>query len=325
MLKLGTVFALLLGLLSPALAQTTFTMPPPAGVTVIGIQVVASCGGGSLTANQIAYVAMDTTGALCTNASGGGGGLSVTDGASFTANSSKFTPIGGQYNSSPTTLTSGDQGTWAFTAQRAGIVDVTAASSNALYSAITSPVPCSVTAAWNTNTGLTNTQPVACNGSANPYVDLGKNNGTAGTPSTSVLSVQGASSMTPILVTPSAPADPCFAGTKTNLPISQNGTSSVQLIALSGSTVIYVCSLSLVAAGATTVAITTGTASACASNTTAVIGSTTVANSMSLSANGGLTLGSGVGTIAKGVAAYELCMVLGTNVYVAGNLTYVQQ
>lgn len=121
--------------------------------------------------------------------------------------------------------------------------------------------------------------------------------------------------------------DPCTQKAKTNLPISQNGTSSVQLIALSGATVIYVCSLSLIAAGATTVAITTGTGSACVTGNAAVIGSTTsnIANSMSFAANGGLTLGSGHGTIAQGAASSELCMILGSNVFVSGNLTYVQQ
>jgi len=121
--------------------------------------------------------------------------------------------------------------------------------------------------------------------------------------------------------------DPCTQKTKTNLPISQNGTSSVQLVALSGSTVIYVCSLSLIAAGATTVALTTGTGTACVTGNAAVIGSTTanIANSLSLAANGGLTMGSGNGSVALGAASSELCMVLGTNVFVSGNLTYVQQ
>jgi hypothetical protein len=119
--------------------------------------------------------------------------------------------------------------------------------------------------------------------------------------------------------------DVCSQKTKLNLPISQSGTASVQLLPLSGSTVIYVCSLSLIAAGATTVALTTGTGAACGTGNTAVIGSTTIANSLSLTANGGLTLGSGAGTVALGAAAGELCMVLGNNVVVAGNLTYVQQ
>ena len=122
-------------------------------------------------------------------------------------------------------------------------------------------------------------------------------------------------------------ADPCMFQAKTNLAISQNGTSSVQLVALSGSTSIYVCSISLVAAGATTVAITTGTGTACVTGNAAVIGSTTanIANSMSFAANGGMTMGNGGGTVAKGASSSELCMVLGTSVYVSGNLTYVQQ
>ena len=120
-------------------------------------------------------------------------------------------------------------------------------------------------------------------------------------------------------------ADACMFQNKTNLPISQSGTASVQLIALSGATVIYVCSLSLIAAGATTVALTTGTGTACATGTAAVLGSATVANSLSLATNGGLTIGNGGGTVMKGAPSSELCMILGTNVVVAGNMTYVQQ
>jgi hypothetical protein len=137
----------------------------------------------------------------------------------------------------------------------------------------------------------------------------------------------GAGSAPVVLATDQGAADACMFKAKTNLAISQNGTASVQLIALSGSTVIHVCSLALIAAGATTVAITTGTGTACVTGNAAVIGSTTanIANSMSLAANGGLTLGNGQGTIAKGAAASELCMILGTNVFVSGNLTYVQQ
>lgn len=122
-------------------------------------------------------------------------------------------------------------------------------------------------------------------------------------------------------------ADPCMFQAKTNVAFTTNGTSSVQLVALSGSTTIFVCSLHYVVAGATTVAFTTGTGTACITGNAAVIGSTTagIANSMSYSANGGETYGNGGGTIAKGAASSALCMVLGTNVYVSGNLTYVQQ
>jgi hypothetical protein len=125
-----------------------------------------------------------------------------------------------------------------------------------------------------------------------------------------------------------ASGDPCMGQAKTPLAINQNTTSSVQLVALSGSTKIYICSLFLMTnSTATTVALTTGTGTACASSNAAVIGSTTanIANSVNLIAGSGLTYGNGAGTIAAGAASSELCMVLGSNVYVSGNLTYVQQ
>lgn len=75
---------LLLGLacIGEAAAQTKFTLPPPAGTVLLGVQVVTTCGAASGLANgNSAFVAMDTTGALCTNSTGGGGG-SVTQGTS---------------------------------------------------------------------------------------------------------------------------------------------------------------------------------------------------------------------------------------------------
>lgn len=50
---------------------------------------------------------------------GGGGGLSVTDGAAWTAGMSAFTPSGGVFNDSATALTSGQQGSFRTTPNRA--------------------------------------------------------------------------------------------------------------------------------------------------------------------------------------------------------------
>lgn len=62
--------ALLLALLglAPAQAQTTFTMPPPAGISVGGLQVVTSCGAANLTNGTVATAVMDLTGLFCVNA-----------------------------------------------------------------------------------------------------------------------------------------------------------------------------------------------------------------------------------------------------------------
>ena len=106
--------------------------------------MVANCGtpGITLTHGKYGPVFQNTSGTLCTNSTGGagGGGLAVTDGTTFTAGTSLFTPIGGEYNSSPTSLTSGDQGTLALSSNRAAFVDVMTTTSN-LYTVLTSATP----------------------------------------------------------------------------------------------------------------------------------------------------------------------------------------
>ena len=120
---------------------------------------------------------ISSTNPLYTTSSGGGGGLSVIDGAAFSAGNgttgSSFTPSGGEYNSSPTALTSGKQGTLALNQYRAAFVDIMTTNSN-FYTAITSPIPCASETAYNTNGGYSTgtTNPVACDLNAAPFVHL---------------------------------------------------------------------------------------------------------------------------------------------------------
>jgi len=89
------LLALLLSLYAgDALAQTKFTMPPPAGVTVMGLQVVTTCGAASgLIAGNTAFAAMDTTGTLCTAGGGGGGGaVTIANGADVAEGSTTDAP-----------------------------------------------------------------------------------------------------------------------------------------------------------------------------------------------------------------------------------------
>ena len=79
-------------------------------------------------------------------------------------------------------------------------------------------------------------------------------------------------------------ADPCSFGAKTNLAISTNATALTQIIAASGSTKIYICSIVLVAPAATAFNLNTGTGTNCGTSTAALIGSTTAANGMSFAA-----------------------------------------
>ena len=125
------------------------------------------------------------------------------------------------------------------------------------------------------------------------------------------------------VVVANASTDPCV-NAKTNLAISFQTTSITQLIALSGSTKIYVCSLSLVASGATVFSLTGGTGTNCGTPA-AMIGTTSATHGLSLPANGGMTYGSGIGTVASTGAGSELCIVQSGAGDLVGNLTYVQQ
>src|ERR1019366_858386 len=120
-------------------------------------------------------------------------------------------------------------------------------------------------------------------------------------------------------------ADPCASVAKSNLAIDSNTTTLTQIIAANSTNKIYVCSLALISASANTLSLITGTGTNCGTSTAGLIGGTTVANSLSFAANGGLTLGNGNGSVAVSAASSELCLTLGTAAYVAGNLTYVQQ
>src|SRR5258708_16364985 len=160
--------------LSPsfALAQTKFTMPPPAGVTVGGVQVVTTCGTASgLVAGNTAFMVMDTTGALCTNATGGGGGA-VTQGTIPWAE--KIAQVGG-----------------TTTAVGSGVM-----TAGTLRTALATDSPGIVALGQTTKSASV---PIA---SASDQV------GSAGTSHATVLSVQGIASMTKLLVTPYSVALP---------------------------------------------------------------------------------------------------------------------
>lgn len=117
-------------------------------------------------------------------------------------------------------------------------------------------------------------------------------------------------------------SNPCINPTATILGLSgaTSGTASVQLVALSGSTKIYVCSMNITGISGTTpkFSLTYGTGSACATGTVTMVGSfTTTAN----------TVFNFVGpTFAVTAAGQALCYVqTGTTPVSNYNITYVQQ
>jgi hypothetical protein len=136
----------------------------------------------------------------CSNCSGSG--VSVTDEAAFTAGTSLFAPGGGFYQTTATSnpLTNGQQGLWQMTANRAGFVNLRNAAGTEIG---TSSTPVQVSVA---NTGANGTAMLVtgtggafpATQSTSPWIVAG--GGTAGTPGTAVLTVQGVGSGTAIPV-----------------------------------------------------------------------------------------------------------------------------
>lgn len=140
--------------------------------------------------------------------------------------------------------------------------------------------------------------------------------GTFGSPSTQVLSVQA--------------NDPCFYGNKSSASISISSATTPQFVALSGSTVVYVCGFSVSiapsATSADTIQFIYGTGSNCGTGATALTGTYGNGDLTTSAPPLPITYGGGAQTVFKGAAGNAICGVAaGTTVNVQGVLTYVQQ
>lgn len=104
------------------------------------------------------------------------------------------------------------------------------------------------------------------------------------------------------------------------IAISQ--TADATLVSGTASQYFYICSIILVAGAAEVVSLWEGTGTACGTGSTAILGSTTEANGLSLAANGGFTMVSGVPFLRTATTANDLCLrQSGTN-RVSGVITY---
>jgi hypothetical protein len=120
--------------------------------------------------------------------------------------------------------------------------------------------------------------------------------------------------------------DPCKAQTKFYVSISQ--TANTQLVTGTASKKIYICSIHVVVAVVTNVALVEGTASVCATGTTGVsgFGGATAATGWNFAANGGIALGNGDAAVgAEGTNADNLCLFNSGTGQVSGGISYVVQ
>ncbi len=118
--------------------------------------------------------------------------------------------------------------------------------------------------------------------------------------------------------------DPCKAQTKLYASISQTGNT--QLVAGTASKKIYVCSIHVVAAAATNVAVVEGTGTVCGTGTAGVsgFGGATAATGWNFAGNGGIALGNGDSSLgAEGTSGDNLCIFNSGSGQVSGGISYV--
>ena len=146
-----------------------------------------------------------------------------------------------------------------------------------------------------------------------------------------VLAAQGqfATGQAPVKITDGTNnlvVDPCKGQTK--LYISINQTANTQLVAGTASKKIYICSIHMVVAVATSAALVEGTGSVCATGTAGVsgFGGATAATGWNFAANGGIALGNGGAAVgAEGTSADNLCLFNSGSGQVSGGISYVVQ
>lgn len=117
--------------------------------------------------------------------------------------------------------------------------------------------------------------------------------------------------------------DPCASITKTTTAISQ--TTTTRYVTASSGKKTYVCSIMLVANAAETVSLVEGTGTTC-TTPTALIGSATAANGVSLAANGGFQLAAGNQAAVVGIGTnVDVCVLQAGSNRVTGFITTVQR
>lgn len=114
-----------------------------------------------------------------------------------------------------------------------------------------------------------------------------------------------------------SPNNPCDGATVTTLAIS--AAADAVLVSASASNRIYICKGAILANAAEIFAIWEGTGSTCGTSTAALVGSTTIANGVSLAANGGFPLD----FIRGNSTNVDICLHLNTTNRVTGYITYV--
>jgi hypothetical protein len=121
-------------------------------------------------------------------------------------------------------------------------------------------------------------------------------------------------------------ADPCATVAKTYTPISITSATTTRIVAPTSAKKTYVCHIFAVSAIANNIAVVEGTGGTCAAATAGVVGGTTAANGINLSANSGWAVGNGAAAVwATAGTNVDLCLITSAAGPLAGTVAWVQQ
>lgn len=326
MKKLALAALALVGLAASASAQV-INMPPPAGVVILGCAYTSSLP--AATSGMPAFVQCDINGRMLVSVSGVSiGAVTIADGADVaegTTTDPAWTSGAGTVigllkaiaTSSTGAITSWAGGTLGAMANYGtapgpvlvpGVNSYTTGAAN--FAASGTALPTSLGVIGISDNGT------SCAGGPCTVPAAALSPGTFGTPSTQVLSVQA--------------NDPCTYAAKKSAPIAITSATTTSLVALSGSTVVYVCGFSVtisqVATTANTIKFEGGTGGACATPTgdlTGPFGTGGVTAGIPIT----VSYGSGGYTVFASPASNAICAVttIGGSGAFEGVLTYVQQ
>ncbi len=112
-------------------------------------------------------------------------------------------------------------------------------------------------------------------------------------------------------------------GNTTSTPI--NVTANTQIISGAPGKQTYLCSINLISGAADNVALVEGTGTTCGTGTAGIAGGTTAVTGWNFAANGGLTLGNGLGMVARtATAADNVCLFVSGSAQVSGSIVWAQ-
>jgi hypothetical protein len=308
----------------------------PASAQTVAAITVSSCGTppGTPVAGVSNWLTQDTTGKLCTSATGGGGSSYTVTGGAAGGLANLYTPAGGSDGTTYRMFKLDSSGDLNVVVPASGFAsgagvdgwDLTQGA-KADTACATDNGTCSLAALIKrTNQDLTTLNTTAGGAIPAGSAIIGKVGIDQTTPGTTNGTQDAATSATGSAVSSKAIyAGAVSSGNLTGIiqadasaAISVSTATTTQIVALSSSKKIYVSSFDVIAGGTGNITFVYGTGSNCGTGTTSLTGA------YNLTAQAGIAKGNGLGAVLVVPASNALCVTTSAAVQMSGSIAYTQ-